>query len=465
MNKKFFFLGTVTGIPLIHTRKGLTLEKNINTNNINMKKLLYLLPVLAVLLASCDKDEKISMPGVTTLAATDVDMFTATLNGIVSLPEQIAIDFEIGFEVSEDQSFPEASTTRYKVKNYKPDKTFTYSLNNLNLNTTYYFRTYMVNLMCLYTGDMVSVSTTNVKVSTGDIDLEKYSVTSSSNVRKLICYYNQCGVCYGTYEYPNVHNSVTVSADTIDESGNFTVTLKNIPYTTVYYCSYVRIGYEYYYGEVKSFYRNYNVAVGEAVDLGLSVKWANFNVGATKPEEYGDYFAWGETVPKIDYYRSNYKFSSKSDSTMTKYIIDSTYIKDSTYINNNMYWKTVLDLEDDAAHVNWGGSWRMPTKAEQDELLNNCTWTWTTLNRVNGYKVQSNKFGYTDRWIFLPAAGYTYGSYISGGGDNGYYWSSSLYTYDPNDAYRLNFYSYYVDRYYYYCSVRYSGLSVRPVCP
>lgn len=125
--------------------------------------------------------------------------------------------------------------------------------------------------------------------------------------------------------------------------------------------------------------------------------------------------------------------------------------------------KTVLDLEDDAAHVNWGGDWRIPTKAEQDELCNteNCTWTWTTLNGVNGYKVQSKKSGYTDNWIFLPAAGYCYSSYLRYVGTDGYYWSSSLDTDRPYYAYYLYFYSSYVGRDDHY---RCYGRSVRPVC-
>lgn len=205
----------------------------------------------------------------------------------------------------------------------------------------------------------------------------------------------------------------------------------------------------------------YKVPVGEYVDLGLSVKWATFNVGATKPEEYGDYFAWGETQPKSDYSWSTYKYCKGSDDTMTKYCNDSDYGYNGFTDN-----KTVLDLEDDAAHVNWGGSWRMPTKEEQDELRNNCTWTWydegnLEFNGVAGYKVQSKKDGYTAEWVFLPATGYCGGSGLNDVG-YGYYWSSSLRTDGPDDAYFLDFGSGYVDWGYYYRS---RGRSVRPVCP
>ncbi len=190
----------------------------------------------------------------------------------------------------------------------------------------------------------------------------------------------------------------------------------------------------------------------EAVDLGLSVKWATCNVGAEKPEDYGDYFAWGETTPKENYYWTTYKYCKGTYKTMTKYCTNSSS-------GNNGFTdnKTVLDPEDDAATVNWGGSWRMPTQEEQDELTNNCTWTWTTQNGVNGYKV----VGPNGNSIFLPAAGYMYGTSLYYVGSCGYYWSGSLNTSNPNSAYYVDFSSSSVYRGSYY---RYYGLSVRPVC-
>ena len=172
--------------------------------------------------------------------------------------------------------------------------------------------------------------------------------------------------------------------------------------------------------------------VHEYVDLGLSVKWATCNVGASKPEDYGDYFAWGETKPKKRYSSSNYSYTSNP---------------------------TILPLSADAARANWGGSWRMPTRAEQDELREQCTWTWTTQNGVKGYRVTSTKNG---KSIFLPAAGYRYDSSLNHAGRYGYYWLSSLNTGYSSNAYFLYFTWSSVVWYYYY---RYYGLSVRPVCP
>ena len=192
----------------------------------------------------------------------------------------------------------------------------------------------------------------------------------------------------------------------------------------------------------------------EYVDLGLSVKWATCNVGATKSEDYGDYFAWGETQPKSTYNWSTYKWCNGSYNTLTKYCTNSDY---GTYDG-----KSTLELADDAARAKWGGSWRMPTKEEQDELRDNCTWEWTTQNGVEGYKVTSKKKGYTKNSIFLPAAGYRYDSSLDLAGSYGRYRSSSLYADYPYEAYYLSFDSGYVDWFY---SNRLYGFSVRPVCP
>ena len=189
------------------------------------------------------------------------------------------------------------------------------------------------------------------------------------------------------------------------------------------------------------------------VDLGLSVKWATCNVGASKPEEYGDYFAWGETEPKDYYGWSSYKWCNGSSYSLTKYNNNSSYGS----VDN----KTTFELSDDAARANWGGSWRMPTQAEQNELRENCTWTWTTQNGVYGYKVASKKSGYTNKFIFLPAAGYRDDSSLGLAGSYGYYWSSSLNTDSPGRAWGVGFASDYVSR---YDSSRYCGFSLRPVC-
>ena len=200
--------------------------------------------------------------------------------------------------------------------------------------------------------------------------------------------------------------------------------------------------------------------VPEAVDLGLpsGIKWASFNLGASAPEEYGDYFAWGETAPyytaghsqdspcssweanKTGYNWASYQWCNGSANALTKY---------------RGYDKTQLDPEDDAAHDNWGGNWRMPTNTEWTELKTKCTWTATTQGGVNGYLVTSKT---NSNSIFLPAAGRRFDSFLIDAGA-GYYWSSSLYVSSPSLAKTLSFTS--------SCSMgeqeRYFGQSVRPV--
>ena len=190
----------------------------------------------------------------------------------------------------------------------------------------------------------------------------------------------------------------------------------------------------------------------EAVDLGLSVKWATFNVGAITPEEYGDYFAWGETEPKTNYDWSTYKWCNGSSTTPTKYINSSKYGE----VDN----KTVLDLEDDAAFVNWGNNWRMPTDAEWTELKEECTWTYTVENGINGYKITSKKDGYNGS-IYLPFAGYTYGADYYSVGISGDYWSSTpTMSGAPVDAWSCYFTDYGLAR---SNDGRCSGFTVRPV--
>ena len=178
-----------------------------------------------------------------------------------------------------------------------------------------------------------------------------------------------------------------------------------------------------------------SIAGHEYVDLGLSVKWATCNVGANSPEDYGNYYAWGETSTKSSY----------------------------TEVNSKTYGKNYGDIGGnsslDAARANWGSTWRLPTRNERDELIDNCTWTWTTMNGMNGYKVTSKVNG---KSIFLPAAGFCCNSSLYNAGSDGDYWSSTPLASDPDFAFYLRFDSdgvyWYVE---YYC--RYEGRSVRPV--
>ncbi len=198
------------------------------------------------------------------------------------------------------------------------------------------------------------------------------------------------------------------------------------------------------------------------VDLGLpsGTKWATCNVGATTPEGYGNYYAWGETTTKETYNGSTYKYGNGPEG-LIKYCPETTLTTDwGMTFGRDGYTDTLTTLEpsDDAATVNWGGNWRMPTQDEIQELTDNCNMTWNTQNGINGIlftsKTNSNS-------IFLPTAGYRYDSELNDAGSDGYYWSSSLKAFEPIFAIRLD-----LDEYY--CSVsmnsRSHGCPVRPVC-
>ncbi len=188
----------------------------------------------------------------------------------------------------------------------------------------------------------------------------------------------------------------------------------------------------------------------EYVDLGLSVKWATCNVGANKPEEYGDYFAWGETEPKKEYTKKNSK-------TYGKVLRNGVFEKPEFLSRNKNVGNIAGDERYDAVRANWGGSWRLPTKEEIEELLANCTHEWTTQNGKKGRLFTSKKNG---KSIFLPAAGYRNGSSLYYAGEYGYYWSATPLESNSNVAYGLLFSS---GNAGWDWNFRFDGHSVRPV--
>ena len=165
------------------------------------------------------------------------------------------------------------------------------------------------------------------------------------------------------------------------------------------------------------------------IDLGLpsGTLWATTNVGANAPEDFGDYFAWGETEPKDVYDWGTYKWCMGNYNTMTKYCTISGY-----GYNGFNDGKTELDPEDDAATAAWGAGWRMPSFDQIQELQNNCTTEWTTRNGVNGRLFTSNINGAS---LFLPAAGWRYDSSLYGSSSGGRYWSRTL---DSSTGYAFN---------------------------
>jgi len=202
----------------------------------------------------------------------------------------------------------------------------------------------------------------------------------------------------------------------------------------------------------------------EFVDLGLSVNWATCNVGATKPEEYGLYFAWGETEGYM-WDSQNGKILDANGNETTKqfawadykFSIDGSESNFSEY--NSIDGKTTLELVDDAAYVS-DNTCRMPTSGECQELIDNTTSAWTTVNGVSGMTFTSKLYGYTDKSIFIPAAGRVLNGSLGSVGSYGSIWSSSLYSDLLNYARRMYFNSTSVSMSHYF---RCLGFSVRPI--
>ncbi len=383
-------------------------------------------------------------PVVTTAEVTEITINSAKCGGeVVSGGDAVVVARGVCYNTT---GAPTVSDT------YTMDGTnvgiFTSNLNNLEHNTAYYVRAYAT--------DAKGVTSYGEEVTFTTLEKLLPTVTTATKVTDITVRSVKCGgevtfdgnvsvtargICWSTSQTPTIEDNKTTDGTGV---GSFTSNLSDLESNTTYYIrAYATNEVGTSYGEEVSFTTKDVSAI--AVDLGLSVKWAICNVGATSPEEYGDYFAWGETTTKSDYTSSNCPTNGLSISQL----------QTQGYIDG----EGNLTAQYDAATANWGGSWRMPTKNELNELINNCTWTWATQNGVNGYNVE----GPNGNSIFLPTAGLRYGSSLIDAGSRGYYWSSSPYdnSYDYG-AYGLEFSggsgSHHMNYYY-----RYAGRSVRPV--
>lgn len=265
---------------------------------------------------------------------------------------------------------------------------------------------------------------------------------------------NALGVCWSKSRNPTVEDS---HLSTTNWSEPYVCTITGLEPGTKYHVrAYALRGLEYYYGEDKSFTTEESGGLDDHdyVDLGLpsGTLWATCNVGATTPEGYGDYFAWGETQPKTTYNWSTYKYHNGDYDQLTKYCSNSNYGYNG--FTDNL---TILQPSDDAATANWGNGWCMPTEAQWRELYQNTTNTWTTQNGVNGRLFTANN----GTSLFLPASGYRWDGGLYYVGSHGNYWSSLLITDGPNCAW----YFYFLSGSYCYMgnNGRSSGQSVRAV--
>lgn len=446
------------------------MKKNISVL-LRTMMLVAMVPVLSLSLVACDPEngaggnggEEGSTEDTTSeIAVTGlVDVFGCTyadISGYANLNLLPAGSGNpvIGVEVVKAENNDNAvkSTSGSLIGNI-----FTASFDNLSPATEYKYRSFVTYGGITYYGNKYKTFTTKNVVgvtSTG----EASEIKSSSAV--LSTAVQTEGVDARDNVYVGIAWAASKEAICVDgnfdcrnisvqnvENGVFSVSLNNLSEgTTYYYASFTLVGGVYVFSSVKEFTTEALRLETGAVDLGLSVKWSGCNIGATSPEKYGGYYAWGESKEKNYYHGSTYYWYNGSYDRQWKYCTSSSY----GIVDN----KITLDLTDDVAHVKWGGNWRMPTKAELDELRNECDWEWITMNGVNGYLVT----GPNGNSIFLPAAGYCSGEDVYDRGRCGYYWSATLDEDNSRLAYFLKFYD---GGYYLGNGYREDGRTIRPV--
>ena len=390
---------------------------------------------------------------IVTTGTTEIDFFSAVLNGSANIPSGLT-GGSFGFILSENEDPTVDNGNVIQCKELDGSNKFSCKATSLSMVTTYYYKAYFKYNNEYRFGKTLSFTTKGfaddliVTTEATEIDCLSAVLNGSANIPSGLTG-DSFGFILSGNEDPTVDNGKVIQCKELDGSNKFSYKAADLSIeTTYYYKAYFKYNNEYRLGKTVSFTtKDYAYGTPLAVDLGLSVKWASFNVGASKPEEYGFYYAWGETKPMDDYSWDTYKWGKE----LTKYCTDSSY-----GYNGFTDGKTVLDPEDDVAHVKLGGKWRMPTDAEWTELRNNCTWKGTMINGVIGRQVT----GPNGNSIFLPAAGSRSGTGLFYEGSHGYFWSSSLITANPNFARSAAFYSGTVGR---GSSARYIGHSVRPV--
>lgn len=375
--------------------------------------------------------------------ALDVTDCSATLTGYANLPFELG-DAEVGIMYDKVKSFEAAK--KVVATGLDGNNKFTVTATGLEPSTTYFFKSYVQNGMAVKYGAVKSFTTQAQRVTRITLDKTSLSLLIGAEFTLSVTSILPDNANDKSYTWSS-SDSAIASVDnsgkvTAKKTGNATIKATANDGSGVFASCAVRVK------------EPYTAVAGEAVDLGLSVKWSSTNLGATSPSDYGDYFAWGETEPKDNYSWATYKLCNGSSSTLTKYNNSSSY----GIVDNKTEFKD-YDYEDDAARQALGGKWRMPTDAEWTDLRTKCTWTWTT--NYNGTGVEGRIVTASNgNSIFLPAAGYRYDTGLDDAGSVGYFWSSSLYTDGPFDAWAVYFGSGSVRG---GSTYRFYGFSVRPV--
>ena len=390
------------------------------------------------------------IPTVTTAEVTDIQGKTATCGGTVTDNGGLNVTARgVCWSTSQNPTVSDRHTM-----NGSGLGSFTSNITGLNISTTYYVRAYATTSAGTAYGEEVSFTTRNGIPTVTTIEVTSigsglaYSGGNITDDGGLAV--TARGVCWSTSPSPTLANSHTTNGS---GAGSFSSYMTGLSMSTTYYVrAYATNSFVTVYGNQLSFTTTNDEHA--CIDLGLpsGLLWATCNVGADTPEDYGDYFAWGETQPKDTYNWSTYQYCNGYYNTLTKYCNNSSYGYNG--FTDNL---TTLLPEDDAATTNWGGDWRMPTEEEWQELYNNTTVTWTAQSGVNGRLFTASN----GNSLFLPAAGERNDGSLQDAGYWGFYWSSSLATSSPLGAWYFYFTSdYFCMNTYIY---RISGRSVRAV--
>lgn len=391
--------------------------------------------------------------GFTTGTATDITSYSAKVASGMSLGtlEYNTLTYGVCYSTMSEPSTEDGVVAGI---DRDEDGNYTVNLTALNGDTTYYYRPYAIMDGYVSYGITNAFRTTGEKVvTTGDIDASNFSVASMLNMGTGTYRSLTVGVCYSRDSIPTV-SDFCVKANEVDDESYYVVTLP-LTVDTWYYRAYAIIDGTPHYGDVKMFIVE-SSDTREAVDLGLSVKWATCNLGATKPSEYGDYFAWGITTGYNEsgapFNWANYAYCDGGYNKLTKYCTNEEYgVKDDMIR---------LEPDDDAAIINWGAKWRVPTCDEIIELREKCNWKLqakgnTKYDGVAGYEVT----GPNGNTIFLPCAGYRYNSSLRSAGTVGRYWGHCITEANPSNGRCLDFSSGTISD-----KSRYYGFSIRAVC-
>ena len=371
--------------------------------------------------------QTVSAPTVTTSQVTNVQQTTATGGGNVTNSGGATVT-ERGICWSTSHN---PTTSGSHANSGTGTGSFTVNMTGLTANTTYYVRAYAINSAGMSYGSEVSFTTqqalTVPTVTTNEVtNIQQTTATCGGNVTNSGgATVTEHGICWSTSHNPTTSGSHSNCGIGM---GAFTVNMTGLTTNTTYYVrAYATNSAGTAYGVEVNFTTLGGGETYENVDLGLpsGTLWATCNVGANTPEEYGYYFAWGETTPKTNYNWSTYMYCMGSENTLTKYCNNPDYGYNG-YIDN----LTTLLPEDDAATANWGDGWCMPTYDQWLELKQNTTLYWTAQNGVNGMLFTASN----GNSLFLPADGLRWDNEFQYAGNDGYFWSSSLRSIDQNYA-------------------------------